>query len=237
MIGWDEILEGGLAPGAAVMSWQGMKGGIEAAHQQANVVMSPSPMAYLDLYQGDPSVEPPTYSMARLKDSYNWDPVPEGVDPKFILGGQGNLWTEHISNKPQIEYMAYPRVFALSEVYWSPKENKNWGGFVEKVEDHFKRFDQARQNYAQSMHDPIIQVTKNASGNLVLDLSTEVDDLDIFYTLDSTIPNQYYNQYTAPVTIPKDAPQLRVRAFRNGEPMGKLISIKTEDLEKRVKKK
>ena len=236
MIGWDEILDGGLAPGAAVMSWRGTKGGIEASRQKAPVVMSPAPMAYLDLYQGDPSVEPPTYSMARLKDSYSWDPIVEGVDPKYVLGGQGNVWTEHIPNKPQIQYMAYPRALALSEVYWSPKEKRDWSSFVPKVEEHFERLDEGGNNYSRSMYDPIIKVSRNEGGRLVLDLSTEIEGLDLYYTLDNTIPNQYYNRYSEPIVVPEGVESFRVISFRGDESVGKLISIKAEDLAKRVAK-
>lgn len=236
MIGWDEILEGGLPPGATVMSWRGMKGGIEAAYQNAKAIMSPSPMAYLDLYQGDPAVEPPTYSMARLQDSYNWDPVPEGVDPSYILGGQGNLWTEQISTAAQAEYMAYPRAFALAETYWSPEQEKNWPSFVNRVEDHFKRFDQAQLNYSRSMYDPIIKVKRNEENQMVLELATEVEGLDIYYTLNSAIPNQHYSEYKAPIVLTEGTDQFRVITYRAGKPIGKMISISMEVLEKRIGK-
>jgi hexosaminidase len=236
MIGWDEILEGGLPEGAAVMSWRGTKGGIEAAHQNAPVVMSPSPMAYLDLYQGDPAIEPPTYSMARLKGSYTWDPVPEGVDSKLILGGQGNIWAERLPTKTHVEYMAYPRAFALSEVYWSPEKKKDWESFVNRVEDHFERFDEAGINYAISMYDPVIKVTKNKEGALVINLSTEVEDLDLHYTFDQGLPNQHFPEYDSPIVVPTGADLFRVVSYKNGEQMGKLISIPVEDLEKRAKK-
>jgi hexosaminidase len=234
MIGWDEIMDGGLAQGAAVMSWRGTKGGIEASKLKAPVVMSPAPMAYLDLYQGDPSSEPPTYSMARLRDSYSWDPLADGVDSTYVLGGQGNIWTEHIPNTAQIQYMAYPRAFALAELYWSPRHKKDWNRFVPKVEQHFARFDQAGMNYARSMYDPIIKVSKNEAGQLVLDLSTEVEGLELFYTIDKTIPNQYYARYSKPIVLPEDVELFRVVSYRAGKPMGKLISISSEDLAKRA---
>ena len=109
LIGWDEILEGGLAPEATVMSWRGMKGGIEAAKMNHHVVMTPWDFCYLDLYQGETSVEPPTYGMCRLTDSYTYDPVPDSVDEKMILGGQGNLWTESVSTFRHAEYMTWPK--------------------------------------------------------------------------------------------------------------------------------
>lgn len=124
LIGWDEIIEGGLPADATVMSWRGMRGGIQAAKLGHKVVMSPATHAYYDLYQGDPVTEPPTYSMVRLRDSYKFDPVPEGVEPRLILGGQGNLWTEHIQNTRHMQYMLWPRAMAVAEAVWSPKEKR-----------------------------------------------------------------------------------------------------------------
>jgi hexosaminidase len=114
MIGWDEILEGGLAEGAAVMSWRGMKGGIEAAKMGHEVVMSPTTFAYLDYTQGDHSVENPIYADLSLEKAYSFEPVPEGIDAKLILGGQGNLWTEVIPDLQFAFYMTYPRAFAIA---------------------------------------------------------------------------------------------------------------------------
>lgn len=235
-IGWDEILEGGLPEGAAVMSWRGVKGAREASQQKAYTVLSPSPMAYLDLYQGDPAAEPPTYNMARFKDSYHWDPFAEGVDTAYILGGQGNLWTEQIATKPHIEYMIYPKAFALAEIYWSPREKKDWSSFVNRVEDHFERFDIAGINYARSMYDPIIKVTRNKEGLLVIDLTTEVEGLDLYYTLDNTLPNQYFPHYKDPIIVPQGTDLFRVISYRDGKPIGKMISIPIKDLEKRVRR-
>jgi len=133
LIGWDEILEGGLAPDATVMSWRGMSGGVEAAKQGHNVVMTPADNVYLDLYQGDPATEPDTYSMLRLKTCYQWDPVPRDVKPSLILGGQGNLWTESVPTDRHAEYMTWPRALALSEVFWSPVQKQQWPDFQNKL--------------------------------------------------------------------------------------------------------
>jgi hexosaminidase len=236
MIGWDEILEGGIAPGAAVMSWRGTRGGIEAARLKHPVVMSPSPQYYLDMVQGEPSVEPPVYNIARLKDTYNLNILPEGIDSTFVLGGQGNLWTEQIPTPQHVEYMTYPRAFAIAESMWSPRNKKDWNNFVGRVENHFVRFNEAGINYAPSMYDPVIKVKKNTDSQLIVDLSTEIEGLDIFYTVDNTIPNQYYPKYKEPIILPMGADMLRVITYRNNKPLGRLISIKTEDLEKRVKK-
>lgn len=236
VIGWDEILEGGIAPGAAVMSWRGTKGGIEASHLKHPVVMSPSREYYLDMVQGEISIEPPVYGTARLKDTYSFNILPEGIDSAFVLGGQGNLWTEQIPTEQHVEYMTYPRTFAVAETMWSPKTKKEWTGFVSRVEKHFERFDEAEINYAPSIYDPIIEVKKNEKGQLTIDLTTEAQNLDIFYTVDNSIPNQYYPKYKSTITMPDDADMLRVITYRNNERMGRLISIKTEDLAKRIKK-
>lgn len=236
IIGWDEILEGGIASDAAVMSWRGTKGGIEAAHLKHPVVMSPAPMYYLDMVQGETSVEPPVYSQARLKDVYAFDILPPEIDSAYVLGGQGNLWTEQITNTPQVEYMTYPRAFAISETVWSPKSKKDWNNFVNRVENHFERFNQAGINYAPSIYDPVITVKKNKKGELLIDFTTEAKDLDIFYTLDNTIPNQYYIKYKEPFVLPQGTDQLRLISYRDGKPMGRLISLKIDDLEKRVRK-
>jgi hexosaminidase len=234
-IGWDEILEGGLAEGAAVMSWRGTKGGIEASHLKHPVVMSPAPMYYLDMAQGDLAIEPPIYNTARLKDVYKTDMLPAGIDSTYVIGGQGNLWTEQVPTTPQVEYMTYPRAFALSEIFWSPKNKREWTNFVTRVETHFERFDAAHINYATSMYDPIISVKKK-DDKVTIELGTELDSLDLYYTLDNTIPNEYYSKYNGPIVFPDGADQFRVISYRNGKPIGRLISIKTEDLMKRVKK-
>ncbi|MGN6401190.1 MAG: beta-N-acetylhexosaminidase, partial [Flavisolibacter sp.] len=125
-MGWDEILEGGLAPSAAVMSWRGMKGGIEAAKMGHEVVMSPTTYAYIDYMQADPIIEPRVYATLRLNKAYEFEPLPQGVDPKYIKGGQANLWTEQIYNMRTVQYMTWPRGLAIAESLWSPKEKKNW---------------------------------------------------------------------------------------------------------------
>lgn len=124
LMGWDEILEGGLAPSATVMSWRGMKGGIEAAKMGHQVVMAPMDYTYVDLMQGDPYVEPPEFALLRLNQSYKFEPIPPGVDPKLILGGQACLWTEHTTNMRAAQYLLWPRSFAVAESVWSPKEKR-----------------------------------------------------------------------------------------------------------------
>jgi hexosaminidase len=238
LMGWDEILEGGLAPKASVMSWRGMSGGITAAKENHHVVMSPTDYAYLDLYQGDPAIEPPTYSMLRYKTVYEFEPVPAGVDPAMILGGQGNLWTESVPTFRQAEYMLWPRSFALSEVLWSSKSSRNWNRFVEKTEVHFARLDQADINYARSFFDAIVIPSKNSQGQLQIKLETEVDALDVYYTFDNTFPDHHSIKYKMGelLEIPKDADHFRAITYRNGKSVGRILTLPLDELAKRVKK-
>lgn len=237
MIGWDEILEGGLAPEATVMSWRGMKGGIKAAQMGHKVVMSPWGKAYLDLYQGDPLIEPATYGKLRLKTCFEFDPVPDSVDPQYILGGQGNLWTESIASDRHAEYMTWPRALALSEVFWSPQEARNWPGFIRRMEARFLYMDAAGVKYARSAYDPIISGVWTKDSTLQVKLATEIPGLDIYYTFDGTNPDNFYPKYEGtPLAIPKGASQIRVITYRDGKPIGHQINCPISEIKKRVEK-
>jgi hexosaminidase len=235
-IGWDEILEGGIASDAAVMSWRGTKGGIEASQQKHTVVMSPSPLYYLDMVQGESSIEPKVYDKARLRDVYNFNILPKEIDSTYVLGGQGNLWTEQIVTEHHAEYMTYPRALAIAETMWSRSGKKNWNDFTQRVESQFARFDQAGINYAPSMYDPIITVKKDSQGKLVVHVDTEVSDLDVYYSLDNTIPNYYNEKYTEPIVLPDGTDIIRLVSFRGKMQKGRLITLTFEDLQKRVSK-
>ena len=235
LIGWDEILEGGLAEGAAVMSWRGMKGGIEAAKMGHEVVMSPTTYAYLDYTQGDHSVENPVYSDLRLEKCYSFEPIPDGVDPKYILGGQGNVWTEKIPNMPFAFYMTYPRAFAISETLWSPKELKNWNHFIGRVENHFTRFDNAHLNISKAVLDPIINVYIK-DDQLICELKNSLPGTEIFYTINNTYPVKFGVKYNEPFVIPEGHLSLRIQTFRRGIPIGRSLKIDRLELEKRAGK-
>jgi hexosaminidase len=236
LIGWDEILEGGLAPNAAVMSWRGMEGGISAAKAQHHVVMSPVDFAYIDYYQGDPAIEPPTFAMLRLNKVYTFEPVPEGVDSSFILGGQGNLWTESVPTFRHAEYMLWPRSFALSEIFWSPKNARDWTGFVHRTEVNLQRLTQKDINFSTSFYDAIIQPSRDESGNLQINLETEIEGLELYYTFDNTYPDHHSPMYKngEKLDIPKDADGFRVITYRDGSAIGRIVSVSVADLEKRV---
>jgi hexosaminidase len=233
LLGWDEILEGGIAKGATVMSWRGVAGGIEAAHMGHDVVMSPTTFAYIDYQQGEASIEPPIYAGLRARTSYSFNPVPEGVDAKYILGGQGNLWTEQVPTLRHAEYMTWPRGWALSEVYWTPNELKNWDDFARRMEAHFVRSEFARVNYAKAVYDPIITTTQK-DGVLVLHMEPEIPGLDIFYTIDDSMPDRFSPRYTGPVDLPEGPITLRVRSYRNGAPIGHLITLSRAALQGRA---
>ena len=236
VIGWDEILEGGVAPNAAIMSWRGEKGGIAASKMKHDVVMSPTTYAYLDYMQGDPALEPRVYASLRLKKAYQFDPVPAGADPAFIKGGQANLWSEQLYNIRHAQYMTWPRGLAIAECLWTPKHQKNWDSFVSRVEAQFALFDRDSVKYAPSMYDPDIAVSQNGDSTLKITLLKELDNIDLYYSVDNSFPDNFYPRYTAPFDLPKDAAMLRVISYRDGKPIGRLITINRKDLEKRNKK-
>ncbi len=231
---WDEVLEGGVSKNAAVMSWRDMKYGIEAAKNGHEVVMSPTQYAYLDYMQADVITEPKVYASLRLSKSYEFDPVPDGVDSKYILGGQANLWTEQVYNIRQAEYMTWPRGFAIAESVWSPKEKKDWKNFFARTEQHFQRLDIAETKYAPSVYDPIFAVKRTDDTKLLVTLSTEVEDLDIYYSFDNSFPDHFYPKYTAPLVVPIDAIMLRVITYRGKKPIGRVMHMPIEELNKRA---
>lgn len=233
LIGWDEILEGGLAPDANVMSWRGMSGGIKAAKAGHHVVMTPTNHCYLDLYQGETTVEPDTYSMCRLSDSYGFNPVPEGVPEEMVLGGQGNLWTESVPTFHHAEYMAWPRGWALAEVLWSGPAQSDWDGFWPRVEQHFLRADMADINHSRSMYNAIIRPYL-MDGVLQVELDCEIKGTDIYYTFDNTDPDSHTPKYSSPLSIPKDATWLRVVTWRDGKQVGKVITLTVTELARRA---
>ncbi|TWF42808.1 hexosaminidase [Chitinophaga polysaccharea] len=231
LIGWDEILEGGLAPGAAVMSWRGPEGGIAAGKAGHAVVMTPLQFCYLDYLQTDWHIEQIGGNHLTLTDTYRFEPVPEEVDPAYILGGQGNLWTEFIASPGRAEYMTWPRAFALAEVLWSPKKERVLPDFLSRVEKHFVRLSDAGVNYAPAIYDPQVRTQKNDKGALNLVLFTEAPDLELYYTFEGVRPDQYASKYTGtPVAIPAGASDVKVVTYRNGKQMGRVLSINIKEL-------
>lgn len=226
MIGWDEILEGGLAPNAVVMSWRGTHGGIVAAKAGHDVVMSPGSHCYLDLRQGSPDIEPDFgYGRLLLSTAYSFDPIPEGFtddEAKHILGVQGNLWGESMQKPDDHNYMLFPRLFAISEVGWSDPKRKNYDNFIERVEYSFHRLDEMGVNYAPSMYNVAINHNENNQDNkLSFTLSTDINKADIFYTLDGSNPDLNSQRYEGPFSI-SETKTISAQTFRNGLPVGRI---------------
>jgi hexosaminidase len=151
LVGWDEILEGGLAPGATVMSWRGVRGGIAAARAGHDVVMTPTTHTYFDYHQSqNRETDPPIGNLLPLDSVYAYEPIPADLEPqhtKHVLGTQGQLWTEYMPNPRQVEYMAFPRMTALAEVAWTPRDRKDLADFRRRLDVHLRRLDVLRVNY------------------------------------------------------------------------------------------
>jgi hexosaminidase len=249
-MGWDEILEGGIGPNAAVMSWRGAHDGAVAAGSAGNpdggtiaaklghyVVMSPTQYVYLDYMQSDRIMEPHIYASLRLNKVYSFDPMPAGLnssEQKYILGAQGNLWTEQVYNFRQAQYMTWPRAFAIAEDTWSPKENKNWDDFIRRIEAQFTRFDVEEVKYAPSMYDPEFIPSLTQDSTLKIELKNEVNGLDIYYSFDNSYPDKFYPKYTEPLLVPNYATQIKVITYRDGKPIGRMISMPLSELKRRV---
>jgi len=206
IIGWDEILEGGAAPNATVMSWRGTDGGVQAAKLRHNVVMTPNTYLYFDYYQSeDTQTEPLAIgSYVPLERVYDFEPVPDTLDndsKKYILGAQANLWTEYISDFKQVEYMLLPRLDALSEVQWTQPENKNWVNFLDRLQHNIQVYDLKGYNYGKHIfginpeyriipEKHCIEVTLRTQG-----------DAPVYYTLDGTVPTEKSTRYTQPIEL------------------------------------
>ena len=236
MMGWDEILQGGLTGDAVVMSWQGTKGGIEAAKQGHKVVMSPNDYNYIDYYQGEITAEGKVYRGLRMKTTYGYEPVPAGIDPNLILGNQANQWTEQLQTMRKVQYMTWPRGLAVAETSWSPAEKKNWNSFTKKVEAQFEKLDAADVVYARSMYDPIVTTQLNTKGEYIVKMEGEVEGLDIYYTIDDQMPDKFSDKYTAPFVLSEDVLSVRIISYRDGKPIGKYLNIPVASLKSRAKK-
>ncbi len=157
IIGWDEILEGGLAPNATVMSWRGEQGGIEAARQKHNVIMTPGAWMYFDHSQDKKEDSVTIGGYTTVQKVYSYEPIPKELsadDAKYVWGAQANIWTEYMNNVSKVEYMIFPRMSALSEVLWSQQSQRNWDRFDQKLRAEFKRYDWWKVNYSKAYFDP-----------------------------------------------------------------------------------
>ena len=226
IIGWDEILEGGLAPNATVMSWRGFGGAIEAAKQKHNVILTPNSHCYFDHYQSENIDEPLAIGgFLPLEKVYNLNPIPEELtqeEAKYVLGAQGNVWTEYMPNSQKVEYMVFPRILALSEVVWSNPKQKNYKEFALRVENFHKRLDALDINYANHLYEIEGELVSEES-IVTYKMGTSSEGKTIRYTLDSSEPNLNSQIYKNPIPIIESV-NLNARVFDSEKKLGTTFS-------------
>lgn len=218
MIGWDETLEGGLAPNATVMSWRGEAGGIEAAKQHHDVVMTPNTYLYFDYYQSkDTETEPMAIGgYLPMERVYSYEPMPKALSPeeqKYIVGVQANLWTEYIPDFKQVQYMVLPRMAALSESQWCAPEKKNYEAFLQRVSRLVNIYAKNGWNYATHIFDVMLELKPNTETGTLDAVARTIDNAPIYYTLDGSEPTTASEKYTGVIKIDKPC-TLRTVAIR-----------------------
>ncbi len=230
LVGWDEILEGGLSEGATVMSWQGEKGGIAAASMGRNVIMAPQTEGmYLNFYQGDYMIEPVTIGgYEPLSKTYSYNPIPEplrGTDKEqYIIGVQSNLWSEYMYTPDLVEYQMYPRILALAEIGWSEVQRKDVDDFYRRLNNAYVRLDGHNINYYIAQPEQprgstnYVAFTDSAS----LEFKSTIP-VKMVYTLDGSDPTQHSSQYREPLTISQTT-TLKIRSVL---PSGKMSKTRT----------
>ncbi|MGK6352019.1 glycoside hydrolase family 20 protein [Parapedobacter sp. DT-150] len=206
LIGWDEILAGGLSPGATVMSWRGEQGGIDAANAGHDVIMTPNSYLYFDYYQGNPRTEPEAIGgYIPLSKVYAYEPIPSGIagdKTKHVLGAQGNVWTEYMPTTDQVEYMAFPRALALAEVVWSAPADRDWEDFSARLQQHYQLFQRLGINYYRPAYEVNITVGFNADTlTNTISMATEQVEPGIRYTTDGQEPNAESPLYAKPIEL------------------------------------
>lgn len=228
VIGWDEILEGGLAPEATVMSWRGTEGGIEAAKQGHDVIMTPESHCYFNMYQGPQNEEPLTFGgYTPLSNVYQFDPVVDAMTPeqaKHVLGAQANLWAEYIATAAESEYMIFPRLAAMAEVLWSPKEARNWNDFTTRLPSLLERYDYLGINYAKSAYLVAASYTSDLAHKQVkVALKNEFPNADIRYVLNDKNINDNATVYKDTIAISATT-ILKASLFKADKAIGKVFT-------------
>lgn len=199
IIGWDEILEGGLADNATVMSWRGEKGGIEAAKAKHNVIMTPAGWCYFDHSQTKNEDSVTIGNYLPVEKVYSYEPIPKELtsdEAKYILGAQANVWTEYITNISKVEYMIFPRMSALSEVVWSTKEQRNWQNFEQRLATQFKRYELWKSNYSNAYYDlqSEVEFSSGYDGTVQLSFKTNMPNAIISYVQSTDEKEKQYTQ-------------------------------------------
>ncbi len=224
LIGWDEIIEGGLPPRASVMSWRGTEGGIAAARSGHDVVMTPTSNCYFDYYQADPMLEPIAIGgFVPLETVYSFEPTPDSLSPAeaaHIIGAGANLWTEYIPDPAKAEYMIFPRIAAIAEVGWTARERKSWPDFLQRLDVQLQRYAARSITVAPSIFRVAVADSFDvAAWRHVVTLTTQSGREEIRYTLNGSIPTAASPLYDAPIMLYTSA-RLRARAFTGGIPAG-----------------
>jgi hexosaminidase len=230
IIGWDEILEGGLAPNAAVMSWRGTEGGIAAAKQRHFVVMSPGSHCYFDHYQGDPKNEPIAFGgYTPIEKVYAFNPTPNELsteEANYILGAQANVWTEYIETPEHVEYMIMPRMAALSEVLWGTANASDYKNFEKRLINHFDVYEKRGINFSKSIFEITTKVKPSTIGNGILfELHSAINPKGIRYTNDGSIPHSNSIQYFNPIEI-TEGQTIKAAIFENKKQKSAIVEQK-----------
>ena len=221
LIGWDEILEGGLAPEATVMSWRGEDGGIKAARMGHDVVMTPGNYMYLDFYQADPKTQP--YAIGGytpIKKVYSYDPVPAdsltAEECRHILGVQANTWTEYIQTPEHLEYMMFPRALAVAEIGWTPQELRTWEDFKPRMNAHISKLQgMGIRTFTLSDELEVTMQVDTAGREIEVILDAEKYPAEIRYTTDGSVPVASSALYAGPITV-QDSAHIKAAIFRDG---------------------
>ncbi|MCM1110435.1 MAG: glycoside hydrolase family 20 protein [Clostridium sp.] len=218
MIGWDEIMEGGMDPNAVVMSWRGESGGIQGAKLGHDVIMTPNTYLYFDYYQTlDRTDEPDAIGgYLPIEKVYSYEPYPESLTPdeqKHIIGVQANLWTEYMPTYAQVQYMELPRMAALSEVQWTMPEKKDYNNFAHRLPQLVNHYDALGYNYARHIYNVTPSLTLDPAKHAIVATFSTVDDAPVHYTLDGTEPTEESPLYESPIEITESG-KIMAAAFR-----------------------
>jgi hexosaminidase len=223
IIGWDEILDGGLAPDATVMSWRGIVGGVEAARQGHDVIMTPSSSMYFDFYQSQLSSQPLAIGgYLPIEKVYAYKAMPDELTEeqyKHILGIQANVWTEYMPTSEQREYMIFPRVAALAEVAWLPEEKKDYKKFSKGLSGLLSRYDYMGLNYSDAFYSVVGKTKPDKEDGLKLELSTSAPGLEIHYTTDGTEPALESPLYLSGIPVSGEALTIKAVSVKAGKIM------------------
>lgn len=232
IIGWDEILEGGLAPNATVMSWRGEDGGIAAARSGHDAIMTPGSHCYFDSYQGTPDTQPEAIGgFLPIEKVYSFNPVSDSLtieESKHILGAQANLWAEYIISEKHMEYMIYPRLLALAEVVWTQPENKSWDNFKIRANTAIPFLQQKGYNTYTLSEEPFMELSPNTENKSIdVTLTSERYPVDIRYTVDGTLPSEDSMLYESVIEV-KDSAIIVAQIFRHGESVGRPVEKRVD---------